>query len=382
MGPLMARMSIDDKFPRDPRVIRLGKRFGWSRRETMGALIDVFQIAYDRVQDIVPAEDIDTTAERDGFAAAMIEVDLAEQTRAGVRIKGAADRINYLTGRADAGRSGGVKSGESRRNKREAKRSTASEATQAAVNPPDPVPDVAPDPSPEDQRLSLPRAIPPGTEQGPAPAPPAPPAVPPPPPVREVIAGTQPVAPAAYDQHDAFSRGRLAESTWRRISDASIAIAAELKIPAPLPFPAITPSSVRAGYRDLLARIREEGELAPAACDRTVANLIAQARAKRSVEWLAEKVFGERAWLNARNGVDPSARAAPASGSRYGPQPGPPAPRIPDPGPPVITVSADARADAHAELAIAQELLGIGPRAPPAIARPPTDEEPTRKARA
>lgn len=135
----MARMSIDDKFPRDPRVIKLGRRCGWSRRETMGALIDVFQIVYDRERDTLPVEDIDIAAEFDGFAAHMIACDLAEQTRSGVRIRGAAERIGYLKHNADAGRIGGVKSGQSRRNRREAvlreNRSDASSKPEALGNP-------------------------------------------------------------------------------------------------------------------------------------------------------------------------------------------------------------------------------------------------------
>lgn len=161
------------------------------------------------------------------------------------------------------------------------------------------------------------RAIPVTPEQADEPAPPAVAAVPPPAPVREDIAGTQ-LAMPAFDPNDGFARGRLAEATWHRISDAAIAIAAELGLPAPLPFPAITPSSNRRGFAELRDRIREEGELAPEVCDRVVENVVRQARAKRSVEWLAEKVFGDKPWVNARNGIDPSARSAPSQ--RAGPQ--------------------------------------------------------------
>lgn len=163
----MARMSIDDKFPRDPRVVRLGKALAWSRRETIGALIDVFQIAYDREIDVLPEADIDTAAERDGFTVAMIEVGLAERMRGGgVRIKGAKSRIRYLTDKTEAGKLGGVKSGESRRNQREAKRSSASSTREAVRNPPDPVPDdpPVPDPAPVQDQIPYPtpaRAIPP-----------------------------------------------------------------------------------------------------------------------------------------------------------------------------------------------------------------------------
>lgn len=150
----MARMSIDDKFLRDPRVVLLGRRFGWSRRETMGALIDVFALTYDQEVDVLTADEIDVTAGEAGFADALVAVDLGERDERGVRIKGAAERIEYLAAKREAGRKGGRKSGESRRNRNEAKRSTASTDAQARRNPPDPVPDLPPDPVPVPDRIS------------------------------------------------------------------------------------------------------------------------------------------------------------------------------------------------------------------------------------
>lgn len=153
----MARMSIDDKFLRDARVVLLGRRFGWSRRETMGAMLDLFALAYDREEDVVSAAEIDVAAGQAGFADALIDVDLGAPDARGVRIKGAGERIEYLVAKREAGRKGGRKSGESRRNNHEAKRSTASRHAEARGNPPDPVPDVVPDPVP-DQIPDPPRA--------------------------------------------------------------------------------------------------------------------------------------------------------------------------------------------------------------------------------
>lgn len=148
----MARMSIDDKFLRDPRVIRLAQRMGWSRRETIGALLDVYAVAYDRERDTLPPIDVDTAAERPGFSDAMFEVDLAEQDRRGVRIKGAKERIRYLDHKSEAGRLGGLKSAETRRNRSKQNRSNP----QAPGNPlPLPlVPDLLllPDPVPEEEK--------------------------------------------------------------------------------------------------------------------------------------------------------------------------------------------------------------------------------------
>jgi len=119
---------------------------------------------------------------------------------------------------------------------------------------------------------------------------------------------------SAFDPAAPGAVMRLAEATWRRISDAAIALAAELKLPAPIPFPVITPSTNRKGFVELRERIREEGVLAPTVCDRVVENTLKLARARGSVEWLSEKLFGENAWINARNGIDPSARPPPRAG--------------------------------------------------------------------
>lgn len=128
--------------------------------------------------------------------------------------------------------------------------------------------------------------------------------------------------PPPYDQNDQFVRGRLAESTYRRISDARLAMAAELGLPGQLPFPPITPSSRPRAITELLDRIREEADAAPAACDLVVANLIAQARDDRSVEWLSQKSFSSGAWTTARERIPGRlmnrARAGPQRDVRVG----------------------------------------------------------------
>lgn len=126
-----------------------------------------------------------------------------------------------------------------------------------------------------------------------------------------------PSAPPPYDPADPYARGRLAERFYRQVSDARIAIAADLQLSSPLPFPALTPGSHPRGFVELSSRIREEGELAPAVCDRVLANAVKLAREKRSIDWLGDRLFGDKAWSNARDGVDPSARVA--SAARAGP---------------------------------------------------------------
>ncbi|MGN6105450.1 MAG: hypothetical protein ACTHU0_10125 [Kofleriaceae bacterium] len=105
--------------------------------------------------------------------------------------------------------------------------------------------------------------------------------------------------------------GKLAERTWRRVSDKRLELARDLDIPGALPLPGIAPSSHPRGFRDLLERIREEGELAVRACDLVVENLIAESRATRSVEWLSDKAFSEGAWKWARNYQPGQSRTGP-----------------------------------------------------------------------
>lgn len=141
----MARMAIDDAFIRDPRVIRLSRRLNQSRFEVMGRLLAVYAVVYDRVSEVIPADDIDTAAELEGFSEHMIGVDLAAQDRRGVLIKGARKRIRYLETREESGRAGGVKSGETRRQRAKPKAKVQTKVTfaetEGPVNPPDLVPD-------------------------------------------------------------------------------------------------------------------------------------------------------------------------------------------------------------------------------------------------
>lgn len=142
----MARMSIDDKFLRDTRVTELGLDLGLSRWEAMGRLLAVFAVCYDLERDVLTCKQVDLAAERPGFGDAMFAADLAVNVRGGMRIRGAGERIKYLSHKAEAGHIGGLKSGESRRNQAKQNRSNH----EARGNPPDPVPDVVPDPVPDE----------------------------------------------------------------------------------------------------------------------------------------------------------------------------------------------------------------------------------------
>ena len=113
----MARMSIDDSVLRDPRITILSQLTGWSRRETLGCLLEVWAICYDRVDYALGPKVIDMIAGREGFADLLIEAELAVAMPSGkLRIAGAKERITYLSKLKQFGREGGLKSGESRRN--------------------------------------------------------------------------------------------------------------------------------------------------------------------------------------------------------------------------------------------------------------------------
>ena len=221
-------------------------------------------------------------------------------------------------------------------------------------------------------------AVPAPKPTAPTPAPSVP-AVSPPAPVREDIARTNESASRArtadppFDPAVPMANGRLAEATWRRVSDAAIALAAELELPAPIPFPVIAPSTQRKGFVELRQRIREEGPLAPRVCDRVVENTVKLARTRRSVEWLSEKLFGENAWINARNGIDPSARSTAKGVATSAPSPS--KPRRADPKP--ARIPRDQLAG-PTEFAAARAVL-FGARAGPTLADPNEEAEPDQE---
>jgi hypothetical protein len=147
----MARMSIDDMVQRDPRVTLLAIALGWSRRETLGCLVgEVWPICYDQRSWLVSERVIDAAAGFAGFAAALIECELATRDRSGkVQIRGAKERISYLENKSRSGRQGGLRSAESRNKETKQTSSTAGSTPQAPRNPPVPDPASAPVPDKE-----------------------------------------------------------------------------------------------------------------------------------------------------------------------------------------------------------------------------------------
>ena len=153
-------MAIDDMAIRDPRVAIMARLCGINRHEALGRLMEVWAVCYDRVTCILSELVIDTAAGLEGFAKHMVEAELAVLESGGrLRVKGAKQRISYLEAKAEAGRRGGLKSGESRRNSAKQTAKVCFKQTEAPLNPPDPVPvpvpDLVPVPDPEREPLSL-----------------------------------------------------------------------------------------------------------------------------------------------------------------------------------------------------------------------------------
>ncbi len=211
----MARMSIDDMVGRDPRVRLLAKSLGWSVRETVGCLvIDVWPICYDQMTHLISERVLDAAADREGFAEALIEAELAHRDRSGkVYVAGAKKRIEYLAAKQRAGHEGGVKSAESRRKTLKQTSSTSGSTPQARRNPP--VPDSVPDSAPAPDLVLVPEytASPPAREPeepwwgNPTPKPEQPPKP------RREPSGPHQTAIAAFD---AYYRGEHggAKPTW------------------------------------------------------------------------------------------------------------------------------------------------------------------------
>lgn len=148
-------MSIDDTVFRDPRITMLAQISGMSRPEALGRLIAVWALCYDRpdAEGEFPEALINLSAYPEAhasvlpdFAKQLIEADLCERIDAcTLRIRGAKQRTAYLDAKAEAGRIGGRKSGESRRSKHEAQSKQRKSKHEAPPNPPDAVPDAVPD---------------------------------------------------------------------------------------------------------------------------------------------------------------------------------------------------------------------------------------------
>lgn len=124
----MATMHVDTKVFHDPRMRRLARLLAWRERDTVGALLHVWAICYDRKRPVIEdPEDIDTAADHTGFAAAMIQVGLATPIEGGIQIRGSGKRLRHLETAIDNGRKGGELSAAKRR--QESNPQTSTQAT-------------------------------------------------------------------------------------------------------------------------------------------------------------------------------------------------------------------------------------------------------------
>lgn len=98
-------------------------------------------------------------------------------------------------------------------------------------------------------------------------------------------------------------RGALAEIKYAELSRRRLALAAELGLPTPLPYPAIVPNRLPKGFQRLRERLREEGDLAAVVIDAMLDHLECEARDKADLYYFDERSFAEDAWRNARSKI-------------------------------------------------------------------------------
>ncbi len=364
----MTRVNVDDVAFMDRRFKLLGGRLGITWQEALGRCLPVWALAYARRSAVLPAGDIDALAERQGFAAAMLEVDLAMEDEAGLYLRGVADRIDFLLIQ-DAKREKARQAKLDAHGVASPRRPSRGTARPRAADPAGPSPGTIPGRGPYSPDLDLDltpdldqedpppaRAIPPSPEPAPTPAPAA--------------------TPAPDREMDRFvhSAPHHAEPTldqlWTELEQARARAAGSRGV-AIQPLVAHDP-----GRHDLAEALAEAARVGRrAALVEQVRHAIAVAEAEARVtpepgkrdqlQWFTGAIFAPR---NFRRLV-----AAPAPAKR-GSQPGGGA-RRPDPGPPAIvsTLTVEERLALAAE---SRATLGIadGARAPPASARSATDE--------
>lgn len=162
------RVNVDDIAFMDRRFKLLGGRLGMAWQEALGRCLPVWALAYAKRTPILPAGDVDALAERAGFAAAMVAVELAsDEPSDTVYLCGVNDRIDFLL-MQDAKRekarearlaAAGVKKspGPSRGKRNESPGPSRGDVPGTGSYSPDLAPDLDLAPDPEDQKLTLPR---------------------------------------------------------------------------------------------------------------------------------------------------------------------------------------------------------------------------------
>lgn len=109
------RVNMDSSIASDPRFKLLGKALGISWREAIGSCYLLWLACYERRSERFSEVEADASAEIDGFAKQLVAVGLAHYDGAHVVIHGVCERIQFLRKQRIRGRTGGRKSGASRR---------------------------------------------------------------------------------------------------------------------------------------------------------------------------------------------------------------------------------------------------------------------------
>ena len=112
------RINVDDVALRDKDINRRLPRYaGLSRFDAFGRLIHVWGLAYDQRSSVVRVEDVDDVAEHEGFAAAMVQAEIADRVDDElIRIHGVQERIAYLIKQSESGARGGARAKDRPRN--------------------------------------------------------------------------------------------------------------------------------------------------------------------------------------------------------------------------------------------------------------------------
>jgi len=129
------RVNVDSQVVLDPRFKRAAKALKCSWHEVLGRCLAVWFACYERRSAMLPIDDVDVIAERDGFAAALVAADLAVRERKLVRLRGVTERIAFLTKQAERGRLGGIEKGKRSPSNRQA--NAKHSPAQALAQPPD-----------------------------------------------------------------------------------------------------------------------------------------------------------------------------------------------------------------------------------------------------
>lgn len=129
------RVNVDSKVLGDPRFRRLGHALRISWREALGIAVVLWLQAYENRSAYFGREDVDLVVEREGFAAALISSDLAEDAGDGrLRLRGVTDRIAFLEELKERGRRGGRKSSSRRRGEAQGEATAQADGSAPAAN--------------------------------------------------------------------------------------------------------------------------------------------------------------------------------------------------------------------------------------------------------